>query len=86
MQAFAMPQMVSDTFQLDRQFTFQYVEELTRMHVPMPLFETAGRHALLNDAELVQRQQMPAVAGLAPMIVLCVCGADDAHGVRYDAR
>ena len=62
-----------------RRFTAQNIKELPRMVMKMFDFKFAGRHALLNDAESVAFEQMPAVTTITPIVMFCVVERNRFH-------
>lgn len=57
---------------LNRELTFQHIEELTRPDVKMAPLLCARWHAFLDDAEILAAHKMPAIADTAPYIVLSI--------------
>jgi len=64
-------------FHLKRGSALQDVEHLLRALVVMQLLGSAGWHAFLDYAQAVGAQEVPAVALVAPGIVLGVSGRGD---------
>ena len=68
--ALARAQEMEAAFHFHGELAIEDVEELPSLQVSMALLPCAGRHSLFDYAERIMTNQMPAVASVAPDVVL----------------
>jgi len=68
---------------LQRQLTLQHIEKLPSRRMKVPRLPSSGRHPLLDDAQSIAANQMPAIANLTPDIMLGIPDARRLHLVQF---
>ena len=80
MQSLTHLQQVKLSFHFHHRLAREHVKELPRTMVAVADFPSACWHVLLDHAQVVALEQMPAIAGVAPGIVFGIGDAGRAHG------